>query len=444
MHKLRALLITCLLLLSTLKGSGQGKFDELISRVNENLKAIDKDGYLRDRIKITDTTFTLRDLKLKPEFTIAWKYVPSLLNYLENKDPEFAAMEFRAGVLSSAARGGLNKVQVSPTTIKGLVVALDPGHFAGSPAEAIWEDKYVKIRGKDIGLSNDVFFYESDINDLTSAIVESRLISLGAVPVRSRPFKSSAFGKSFKKWMEEDFRTTLDTERALKTITDYDYKIYSQVITPYDSQYLFHHYYRNLEFKRRMLNIMHSKAALTINIHYNAHEKDIRDTDGFNKPVTVNYSMAFVAGGFMSNELSTDREKVDFIRLLLSSEIKQSIQLASAILKAEKRQTTIPQVTEADISLSEIKSSLSGEPGVMHRNLAMNRIVHGPVAYLEALLQDNDKMVPLLVKRDYEFIHPVYGKLYAPMICKKVADAIVEGIQEWVKANENNRSKISK
>jgi len=65
------------------------------------------------------------------------------------------------------------------------------------------------------------------------------------------------------------------------------------------------------------------------------------------------------------------------------------------------------------------------------------------LVYLEALLQDNEREVIELAKRDYPLDHPTYGKMMVPKRCYEVAMCVVKGITNWLDENKTYSASAS-
>jgi N-acetylmuramoyl-L-alanine amidase len=402
--------------------------------MHANIRSLDLYGYLQYRLRTSDSTFSLVDMRGKPEITVRWDHIGALLTRLNTWPVEESIRAFEHKKLTE----GLSfekRYKPKEIQMKGLVLAIDPGHMAGNREEAIWEDKYVKVHSA----TGEIFFYEAQLTELTAAIVEAELQKRGVIVVLSRSFGNTSFGKSYKQWLQDDFKTSLMKELSAGNITELEYKSFSGMNSSYDSMFVFHHYFKNLEFRQRLKNLDDANPDLAINIHYNAHEKDIRDAQGFNKPVSFDYSMAFAPGAFLPSELKTTRDKLDFLRLLFSKSIEHSIKLSDLILQHETRTVGIKPVSYSEFNPDDLHAIATNKPGVMLRNLAMNRILRCPVSYLEALLQDCENEIPLLTQKDYSFYHPDMGEVHAPYRCKQVADAIVRAVEDYCRQSGTER-----
>ncbi|HEV8515917.1 MAG TPA: hypothetical protein VGQ59_21700 [Cyclobacteriaceae bacterium] len=400
-----------------------------------NLSYLDKTGALKaQRVKFKPNTLELYDEKGINEFTTSWPQVPQLVKRLETGDHKdlYGGMHKNLKELSSGLINQGNEYRPVPTEMSQLNMAIDPGHFAKNFTQAIREDKYVKMHGADVGLSKDISFYEADLADITGAIVKIELEKLGAKAFLTKGMGENSLGKSFHDWYVKDYKGDLQKYYNDGDVTKADYEVYLKS----DSNTIFNTFYRFVEFRKRIDLINESNPSMTVIIHYNAVEGGKRDADGFLKPVQTNYSMAFVPGAFNNHELKRYSEKLDFLRLLMSSDLNKSMRLAHLIL-TEENLIGVPPVQNDQHVLDERYCSRTEYDGVYCRNLAMTRTVRGPLVYLEALLQDNDKEAVALSTRDYPLEHPQYGKIMVPKRCYEVAMCVVKGITNWLEENKS-------
>ena len=400
-----------------------------------NLSYLDKTGALKaQRVKFKQHNLELYDEKGVHEFTTSWPQVPQLVRRLETGDHKdlYGGMHKNLKDLSSGLINQGNEYRSVPTEISQILVAIDPGHFAKNFAQAIREDKYVKMHGVDLGLSKDISFYEADLADITGAIVKMELEKLGAKAFLTKGMGENSLGKSFHDWYVKDYKGDLQKYYNDGDVTKADYEIYLKS----DSNAIFNTFYRFVEFRKRIDLINNSNPTVSIIIHYNAVEGGKRDAEGFLKPVQTNYSMAFVPGAFNNYELKRYSEKLDFLRLLMSSDLNKSMRLAHLIL-TEENLIGVPPVQNDQHVLDERYCSRTDYDGVYCRNLAMTRTVRGPLVYLEALLQDNDKEAIALSTRDYALDHPQYGRIMVPKRCYEVAMCVVKGITNWLEENKS-------
>lgn len=400
-----------------------------------NLSYLDKGGVLKlQRVKFKDRHLEFFDEKGAVEFSTTWPQIPQLVKRLETGDHKdlYAGMHKNLKDLSNGLIKQGPEYRPIPTEITDVVVAIDPGHFAKNFTQAIREEKYVKMRGADVGLDKDISFYEADLADITAAIVKIELEKLGAKAFLTKGMGENSLGKSFHDWYVKDYKGDLQKYYNDGDVTKADYEVYLKS----DSNAIFNTFYRFVEFRKRIDMINNASPTMTIIIHYNAMEGGKRDADGFLKPVQNNYSMAFVPGAFSGYELRRYAEKLDFLRLLMSPDLNKSMRLAHLILEQEKL-IGVPPVQNDQHVMDERYCTSTDYDGVYCRNLAMTRTVRGPLVYLEALLQDNEKEAPELAKREYPLDHPSFGKIMVPKRCYEVAMCVVKGITNWLEENKS-------
>jgi N-acetylmuramoyl-L-alanine amidase len=417
------------------------KWSDYKAIAESNFRLLNKDQRFSGSVVFGVNGLTLYNVdkegnRTQGELTVPWESVPKLVNKLERTKPyEIAkASEWSNALLQGVSTYSNHKPYKSiPVDIKNLVIAIDPGHFAASFEEAAtMEQKYVKVRGAEVGKTKDIKFYEAELTDLTALILEAKLLEVGAKPFLTKEKGRTSLDVSFSYWYKNGYKK--DLYRALnEKIID---RATFELIEKGDSITVYEKFFKYLEFTMRVDKINDVSPDATICIHYNANETNKRDAQGFLKPVQENYSMAFVPGSFLRNELSRPSEKVDFLRLLFSNDLDKSVRLANLILEKERNIAGISEVPSQNVAIDERYCTPTAYEGVFARNLAMTRMVHGPIVYLEALLQDNDREIINLSQKDYEFVHPKYGKLTAPKRCEQIAESIYQGLIDWIEENK--------
>jgi hypothetical protein len=120
---------------------------------------------------------------------------------------------------------------------------------------------------------------------------------------------------------------------------------------------------------------------------------------------------------------------LDFLRLLLTEEIDNSVSGASYIAEAFNENLKVPLANVSDAAYLGTSCLYSGKSGVYCRNLSMTRLIHGPILYGETLYQDNVNEVRLL--SDKYVSDPISG-IQAPARVIQVANAYEKGIRNWI------------
>lgn len=369
-------------------------------RVQENLKRLIKDESLKDYFTIDSTGIYLfaspDDKKAsKVEFHVSWTGIPELIK----KFDRYSRSEMLAYYLQGDGAQVVSKITLggskTRTGLKGLRIALDPGHMAENRRQAKWEKRYMRIK-KGGFFSGSYRFYEAELAYATAYLLRQLLEDAGAEVMISREKDANTFGIPFKKWLRNEFKTSITEDLAKGELDTAYFQWLNEVAS---KEEIYRTYFRKKEFERRIEKINSWKPDLTLIIHYNAGGHGTREA------IDENYCMAFVAGSFAEGELKKPQDRVDFLRLLISDDIERSEKLAGELVLQHQKILAIPPVPgslESDIAYLKNYSIRSEYPGVYSRNLIMTRGVKGVLAFGESLLQENIDEAKLLSKKDFE------------------------------------------
>jgi hypothetical protein len=125
---------------------------------------------------------------------------------------------------------------------------------------------------------------------------------------------------------------------------------------------------------------------------------------------------------------------------LLSTDFDNSTRLASCILKAHEDILKVPTLKrENDLSYIPKVCVETEYEGVYARNLALLRIVRGPIAYIESLIQDNKEEILLLSKNDYKSEGIVTSERL-----HKVIQSYVLGVNDFLAENKLIKEKLAR
>jgi N-acetylmuramoyl-L-alanine amidase len=311
-------------------------------------------------------------------------------------------------------------------------IAIDPGHFAGSWDEAMQEQKYLKIRAEDVGLDQDLEFYEAKLNYATAEILKEKLEEMGADVYITRKDGKSAVGKSFDKWYEQDFNNTLST---MCLNGDLPSGVCEALQKNPSRRNAFNMLYKYLDFIGRARKINEWGADVTLIIHYNAQEDNPRDELGYTKPTDENFAMAFIPGSFLNGELRKLDQRIDFLRLLFSPDMQVSQEIATNLMIDHEKRLGIPRIP-VENELRHVKyANLLADTAVYHRNLYMTRHVQGAVVYGESLYQDNIEEMKHLNPKKFTLHH-----LKTNRRLEEVADSYMRSIQLLVERHKGGYS----
>lgn len=294
------------------------------------------------------------------------------------------------------------------TSLKGLKIALDPGHVALDMAMAEIEGKYLKI--------GDYELYEADLTLKTAYYLKGLLEQEGAEVFVTRTETGEVYkGITYDKWLKNDFYNTLDSLLTLEILDSTDVEKlgkYYKGGSEYGRKVIFHKVFKHLDTRHRAKIINEWKPDVTLVMHYNVDEQN----EPWEKTTTKNFAMMFVPGGFCKGELETSEDRLAFVRILLSENQQNSLKVSNFIAKSVTRTLNIPLANTQDAEyLVQYTNKITD--GVYARNLALTRLVHSPICYAEALYQDNEKELKLLTKDDDRI--------------KEVAKAYFEGLKNY-------------
>jgi N-acetylmuramoyl-L-alanine amidase len=350
-------------------------------RAEKNLPYLIRNEILMDQIKMDDTGVKIYanksdKAKDKPVIDLRWNNIATYLSQFVRKP------------IKSKNKGALS----------GVRIALDPGHSAHNMETAILESKFMKISKRDAGTKKDIAFYESDLAWKTTYILAKRLEKRGATVLITRKKGKNSFGYNFDKWKKKRFKEELTLDLQNKAITKDKYNWYLTKAKDRD----IHRYMNRKDMNYRSILINNFQPTLTINIHYNA-TSDKTDAQGNFTAIANNYCMAFTGGGFMTGELKSKDQMEDFLRLLISEDLENSIAFSAEVVKAHKNIAKVPITPNKNkVRYLQNNSVYADQPGVYCRNLGMTRKVRGTICFGESLMQDNVNEAILLSLKNYK------------------------------------------
>lgn len=391
---MRYLLIVCLSLCLSLHAYDkrvdlyQGQFtkDEITYRLKHFLQ---KSKDIEDHYLLTDEAFFL---------------------YANKEDKAQYHPEFILKLASSPH----TKVQsILPHSLKNLRIAIDPGHLGGD--FALIEQRYVKmINTKPSEAKESIFFKEGTLTLLTALLLEQWFQEEGAQVFLTKDNEGEAvYDRTFFEWLAfEGYKFAPATIQGLQF-----QKTYPQ---------LFSTYYNRLDLQARANKINGFHPHLTLIIHYNAHGGRDPFTQE-NIPENYNYNMVFIGGSFCRGELSTPANREEFIRLLVTDDLDQSMLLSEQVMHQFTEKTHIPPVDPKD-PVPYLKSvSLQLGNGIYARNLFLTRTIHGPLCYGESLCQDDREECIRLNENDLVINH-----IRGPKRVEQVARAYYEAVKHFI------------
>ncbi|MCB0839878.1 MAG: N-acetylmuramoyl-L-alanine amidase, partial [Bacteroidetes bacterium] len=343
----------------------------------------------------------------------------SFLNLYQNKGTE----RWNDSLFSDMLESHVDFSSIDSTKpLTGWRIAIDPGHIAGDFEMAEIEGKYMKMHPSPMTDMQPIQFFEANLALGTAHIVREKLEEMGAMVLMSRTEPNTgALGITFEEWRREWFPQLLSEEIEENGMTR-KREIWWK--TQAKDKDLMSGFFIPQDLKERAKKINAFQPHLTLIIHYNVDSPnwEKRDEEGYFVPTGENYCMAFVPGSFMKGELEKPEARVEFLRLLISDEIEQSIHLSDAFIRNSTEITGVPIVDpEYPLGYLHRASILSDYPGVYARNLTLSRLIKGPLCYGESLCQDNIIECQALNQSDANI-----GNFMVSSRVKTVAEAYVQ------------------
>jgi N-acetylmuramoyl-L-alanine amidase len=290
-------------------------------------------------------------------------------------------------------------------------IALDPGHIGG--AWARMEERFFE-HGKDRPVQ------EAELNLMVARLLKARLEAAGVQVFLTKNNFEPVTDKR-----PEDFQ--VQAEQEIKTSMRFD------AFPPLERESAFADavrkraeliFYRSSEIAARakLLN-ENIKPDLTICLHVNAIE-----WDECHNLVNDNRLVVFVHGNYLASELKEDDQKLRLLQKLLERSHSVELATAEAVATALANATKLPPV---DYGPNSGSVRVGDNPYVFARNLAANRLVNGPVVFLEPYYQNNRLVYQRIQLGDYEGVQDVDG---TPMksIFREYADAVAEGLSKLI------------
>jgi len=363
-------------------------------------------------IRFNEESITIYAENGKLEFT-AWKNeLPLLAAMFENKSITDLEKFYKAKgnrKLSIKERDSLlitidnpikGKKNNTTNPLKGLKIAIDPGHLAGNFQEAMKEQKYLCFVRDSVNFPLDTIkIFESELTFKTALITKAMIEEQGGTVMLSRPeIGLSSFGCSYSDWYKLSKHHTLDSLKNFGIISVQEHQ-YLLKLNEYD---FFWKFFRDYELLNRAHVINSFRPDATLIIHYNVDEKN----EPWKKCSPHNFTMAFVGGACTPAKLQKTESKMNLLRMLFTKQLNQSELLAGFLVKEFNQQLNVPIAKESDASYLKKNCVSLPTSGVYSRQLILCNTIRSPLVYGECLYQDNEKECLALFKND-EFYYGV-------------------------------------
>jgi N-acetylmuramoyl-L-alanine amidase len=319
-----------------------------------------------------------------------------------------------------------------PSSLAGLKIVLDPGHFAHNLSMAMAEKKYLRVRDS---LGKEYTMYEAALTEQVALILQDMLLREGATVMLTRQPGLSALGITADEWVKGNWKNALNESVQKGWIDPIDADKYN---TYTDAKKIIRDVFRTYEMHKRVEKINAFAPHLVLSIHYNVEEKNVPDKAGFHTLHRRNYSMVFVPGAYATDELKHPLDRLAFLRQWLGGQVALSVRAAVVFQQFIVDSLGVPAVTVPvtnELSYLQKFSRLHNEsiPGVYHRNLLILRLVRYPVILVEPLLQDNEQEFFQFIQNNARYVTLSGDTLNISRRVLQTARTYFHAIKAWVK-----------
>lgn len=307
--------------------------------------------------------------------------------------------------------------------LRGVSIALDPGHLGGSWAKM--EERWFQIGG---GGTQPVT--EGDMTLRVAKLLAARLRALGAevslVRDAARPVTSLRPGDLRKAAREELRREGLQGIR----------ETYSGPADPLKEDSIQWHsellFYRTAEIRARARLVNQKlRPDLVLCLHFNAEEWGDPAKPRF---VESNHLHVLVNGCYSAAELAFDDIRFGMLEKLLGRTYAEALPAAEHVAAQLARDTGLPPYEYTRGNARRTGSN----PYVWARNLLANRLYDCPVIYIEPYVMNSEAVWRRVQMGDYAGERMVDGTM-RKSIYREYADAVAAGLASYYRDAEAQR-----
>jgi len=294
--------------------------------------------------------------------------------------------------------------------LRGLRIALDPGHIGG---------EWARMEGRWFRVGESEPVMEGNLTLLTAEHLASRLTAMGAEILWVR----RATAPTTQKRPSDLFflaRSVLAAQGIAEPHTAYagfDEVGRAQSVQ-FQAELLF---YRMSEIRRRAAVVnTELKPDLTLCLHFNADAWG-RDSSPLFAP--GNHFHVLVNGAYSSSELRFDDQRHDLLLRIIGGMTDEEQRIAGHVARVFAQRTALPPFVYRGESARRVGSS----PYVWARNLLANRLYRCPVIYLEPFVMNSRETWERVQAGDYEGERVVAGSVRRSLY-REYAAAVAEGL----------------
>jgi len=290
-------------------------------------------------------------------------------------------------------------------SLRGLRIALDPGHLGGEWARM--EERWFQIGNNRPVTEGDMVLY---VAKLLKSELERRGASVSLTRSSSKP------------------ATNLRPEKlkgaAAMSLRDQGRSVNAASLKS-EAEKLF---YRTAEIRSRAKKVNNQlKPDLVLALHFNAESwgNPARPT-----LTAVNHLHLLVSGCYSARELEYEDQRYDLMVKLLNRSYDKEVSISRAVAQSMARATGLPPYTYT----SDTAINVGGSPYIWARNLLANRLFECPVVYLEPYVMNNQEVHDRVQLGDYRGRRNING---TPR--ESIYREYVRGVVDGLEAHYNSR-----
>ena len=305
--------------------------------------------------------------------------------------------------------------------LRGLRVALDPGHIGG---------KFAKMEERWFQVNNSAPVEEGEMTLAVSRLVAKRLRALGADVslVRSRNAPVTPMRPDD---LREVARAVLRKNGVADPPATYNgpNDPAKEQSVQWQTELLF---YRQSEIRYRAQKVNSAlQPDLALCLHFNAEAWG----DPMNPTLLdKNHFHVLVNGSYLPDELEFDDQRFEMLRKLLSRAYDTELPLADRMAAVFARETNLPPYEYTKDTVAKV-----GTSGYVYaRNLLATRMFNCPVVYFEPYVMNGNETFARVQAGDYEGLREIDG-VQRPSIFREYAKGVTDGLEEYCRAVRNLR-----
>jgi len=283
-------------------------------------------------------------------------------------------------------------------SLRGLRIALDPGHLGGEWARM--EERWYQI-------GNNKPVAEGDMTLYVAKLLKSELERRGASVSLTRSNSKPATNLRPEKLKGPAVKSLRDQARSVNPAS-----------LKSEAERLF---YRTGEIRARAHKVNGQlKPDLVLALHFNAEE--------WGNPASpaltgVNHLHLLVSGCYSTRELSYEDQRYDLMVKLLNRSYDNEVAVSRAVAQSMARATRLQPYTYT----SDAAINAGGSPYIWARNLLANRLFECPVVYLEPYVMNNKEVHDRVQLGDYRGRRNINGTP-RESIYREYVRGIVDGL----------------